>query len=548
MKMIESLFVGLAFLGIAAPAIAAESGGSPPAEQVRSGDAAGRLKAIQALGQHGPRTAGTVDLLVAQLKDQSPQVRAQAADALGRLGEVAKPAAPALAALLADPDKTVRREALNSLLQIGPEPGTLRPLIIKALDEADPAVRMAVLHQLAELGKQIVPGLIEALKTDGGGFYACLVLAAIGPEAAEAVPALADKVRSEDRPDVRREAILALGAIGKASAPAVPSLIKALDDKETAVSMSAAFAIGQIGPGASQSVERLSAMLKSKDEFMRIISAWALAKIQPGDEQALDRSVPLLAAGLRSNTPQVRAAAFRALGDLRPGPTRILAALEEGLKGADQDTIHEAVRLLATVGAPAVPKLIEALGHAKHRSFVAQVLAAIGPPAKEAVPALVEVAKNDNHADVRSEALMAIANIGPGPEAVPAAVAALGDRHDKVVHAACYVLGMLGPKAKDALPELANKLSAVDPMTRLVAAWAIARIGPSSSDLAAKIVPILVTGLKEQHPKIREGAAKALGVLGARAKGAASALQDAAKDEDPGVQKAAQEALKAIGA
>ena len=66
-----------------------------------------------------------------------------------------------------------------------------------------------------------------------------------------------------------------------------------------------------------------------------------------------------------------------------------------------------------------MPRLIEALKEEEVRPKAAAIIARIGPPAKAAVPALIE-ALGDKSAETRNEILFALAAIGPAAaEAIP---------------------------------------------------------------------------------------------------------------------------------
>lgn len=76
-----------------------------------------------------------------------------------------------------------------------------------------------------------------------------------------------------------------------------------------------------------------------------------------------------------------------------------------------QDTVADS---LARIGEPAVPSLVRMLRHpqAKRRVQAAEILARIGPQAKEGVRGLVE-ALEDPDPDVRKAAARALGQIGP---------------------------------------------------------------------------------------------------------------------------------------
>jgi HEAT repeat protein len=79
---------------------------------------------------------------------------------------------------------------------------------------------------------------------------AARALAAMGPKAKEAVPALVQAL-SDPEPLVRDAAAAALGSIGAAATEAVPALIEALEDWNGFVRQAAAKALKMIDPDAA---------------------------------------------------------------------------------------------------------------------------------------------------------------------------------------------------------------------------------------------------------------------------------------------------------
>ncbi len=79
---------------------------------------------------------------------------------------------------------------------------------------------------------------------------------ALGQIGKPAVPSLVQALRHRD-PEVRRNAALVLARIGPPAAEAVPELIASLDDQEEGVRMAATRALGQIGPAAAPAVPAL---------------------------------------------------------------------------------------------------------------------------------------------------------------------------------------------------------------------------------------------------------------------------------------------------
>ncbi len=543
-RVLIAVAVGLLSVG---PALA----GADVAEllkDLKSGDQQVRLRAIDLLGEGGEASLEVLQALSEQLRDDSPMVRAHAAHALGRFGPSARPAIEALAPLIVDPDARVRRMALRAWARIRPGPEVSIPLLAKVLEKADPAARTHALAILAEFGKPVVPALVKALENNKVAYWACLVLADIGPDAAEATPALTELIQTAVKPEVRREAALALGAIGPAAATAVPALAKALEDKAPAVCCGAAFALGKIGPEAKSAEQALTKCDESTDPFLQTVAAWALAKIEPRDEARKERAVTLLSAALGSKNPRVRRLAMRGLVELQPAPDSILSAIKNANISAKDDIVEELLVVASGLGKPAVPLLIESLRIDRVGPLAASLLGRMGPTAKEAVPALADVAANDKSIAIRCEALLALGAIGhDAPEAVQTAAAALNDPEEDICYAACYALGKIGKPAAVAVPELKKMLADKDEFKALASAWALAHIEPASAEIAQVSVPLLIRGLKEPQPGVRREAAVALGCLGPLAKDAIPALKEASRDKDEMVRNTAADALESIG-
>jgi HEAT repeat protein len=509
------------------------------------------LAAIDALGQRGGAIDGAIPALIEQLGDDSALVRGHAAHALGEIGSAAKPAAEALAKLLFDKDQDLatRREALEAYRKIAPGPEVSMPLFSKLLEEADDEVRVWVMHALAEEGKAAVPPLIRALKHEKLAYWACLVLAEIGPDAQEAVPALVELFQSHEQPEVCREAVLALAAIGPGAADAVPDLTRVLEDEDTLLDGPAVFALGSIGPKAKAAQDQVRKLAddEASPRFLETVCLWALARMNPDDQELVREVVPRLVEALTAPEPRLRAAAARALVDLDPDSEIARPVLAKALEEASPEALNDMLDALASLGEKAVPRLIKALETEELRAKAAAIVARIGPPAKATVPALIE-ALGDKTPETRSEVLFALAAIGPdAAEAVPAIIQASKGSEMDVCYSACYALGKIGPAAESAKADLAENLAGDDHFLCMASAWALCQIDPKSPETAAKAVPVLIEALEEPDPPTRLHAAESLGLLGPLAADAADALKKLQDDPDEEVRAAAAKALEAIG-
>jgi HEAT repeat protein len=155
-----------------------------------------------------------------------------------------------------------------------------------------------------------VPALVQALKEDPSRDVrdgAVWSLRQFGPDAKEAVPALADALAaalkdSQDTDGFRGERIeAALGAIGPAAGAAVPVLIEALGSDHLRVQVWAADALGKIGAPSKPAISRLVQLLNDEEAKYLKNEAVPLVQIAEALENAGDsQALPTLQGALSS--------------------------------------------------------------------------------------------------------------------------------------------------------------------------------------------------------------------------------------------------------
>jgi len=105
-----------------------------------------------------------------------------------------------------------------------------------------------------------------------------------------------------------------------------------------------------------------------------------------------------------------------------------------------------------------VPQLVKQLSNPKERLLAIAALAARGPAAKDAVPALIEILGDKSAYLERGMVVLALGRIGAAdPRTVLALCKVLEDESFEMQAMAINALAEMGPQAKDALPAL-NKL------------------------------------------------------------------------------------------
>jgi RNA polymerase sigma factor (sigma-70 family) len=192
-----------------------------------------RTQALMALGAIAEVDRTVVPVIRDSLKDKSANVRSFAVLALGQIGP---DATPMVKGMLKDPSSQVRRSTAQVLVQFGPAMAVVA--LAEMLRDPDQNLRQNATHWLTQLAKQ---GMKDS--------EAKAAVAAI-------IPALRDPSIS-----VRQYAIQALAAFGPAAEGAVPALMDALDDRT--LNMYAITALGSVGPPAKAAVPKLLSMLEA---------------------------------------------------------------------------------------------------------------------------------------------------------------------------------------------------------------------------------------------------------------------------------------------
>ncbi|MCC6125322.1 MAG: HEAT repeat domain-containing protein [Pirellulales bacterium] len=348
-----------------------------------------RLEAAMALSSIGPAAAAALPELTAILDQKDPVVLPGAIFAVGRLGPAGKSSEkklhelaaeeepftrviatwalcklnpdnqklladslPALVAALIDKEPRTRAAATKCLVDLKSRPSLLMPLVEKFAEGANSASMENIVEVVAEVGAPAVPVLVKALAEPPLRARVAAILGRLGPDARKAAPALAEVLGQDKSPAVRREALIALGAIGPFAAEQSSAIAKVLKDDDSQLRAAACYALGKIGPLAIGSKNDLLECLKSDDELCRMAAAWALTRVDPNCPEGSRESVPCLVKELFNADPHIRMEAVAALQALGPQAREAIPALK---KVADDDPLAP-IRLAADEAIKAVAK------------------------------------------------------------------------------------------------------------------------------------------------------------------------------------------------
>lgn len=313
--------------------------------------------------------------------------------------------------------------------------------LIDALGRAEEDVRRSARTELADIGRDAVGALIETLRTgnEKARWEAAFTLWKIGPEAAEAVPALTEVLQEASDFPLRGMVINALGAIGPRAADAVPELIHDLGHPIPLVSRGAAKALGKIKDARAISALELACI----DEPPPLCddAADSLAKI----EVDLPERISGLIDKFRASTEDEHVERCAA-GELIYFGGRAIPALIEALGDRNEDMRYFAALALRGIGQAenavtdvplAVPALIRAIQDSVDESvrhMAAEALGAFGEGGVAGVAVLID-AMDDPDGAVRESAVTSLGLIG-AIETIPALERATGHRCGRVRRAA----------------------------------------------------------------------------------------------------------------
>lgn len=227
--------------------------------------------------------------------------------------------------------------------------------------------------------------------------------------------------------------------------------------------------------------------------------------------------------------------------DSLDAPTRktALPDLVKAWQLSDDDVRTHATIALGNAGPDALPLLQSAVKSKDDevRGDALWALGIMGSPAHPALDAVRECLK-DKSAPVRNTAVFAVRRIAAEPEAVAAIAPLLADRDPEVRESASQTLARFGEPAVSELRAML-KVDALD--VRKMAVTTIGLIGPEATDA----VPDLVALLRDPQGELQGDALDALASIGLRA---VPALAGALKQEqDPALRKQTILALGRVG-
>ena len=300
----------------------------------------------------------------------------------------------------------------------------------------------------------------------------------------------------------------ALAEIGK---PAVSPICDFLSNRpDKTVSKLAIRSLSKMEREAVDAIPTLQQLLSHSEMEIRFEAVAALVSIQ-NDARALSST---LGPVLSDKSPDVRAAAIRALGKLAEAGSRNVPTVVKLLDDAD-DRWHFFTPDMA--------------GTRPVRYDSAMALAEMGQDARVALAKLREMMNGDSDSLVRIASAYAIAKLdNTSNDALDHLIESVRDRENgsRVPEAGAEALGKLGSNAKEAMPALIDALDHPETMVRIHAIEAIALIAPESAE--RRLLPTL----RDKDSLVRASAIEALGALQIASPALMNAYVDALDDSD----------------
>jgi tetratricopeptide (TPR) repeat protein/HEAT repeat protein len=524
--------------------------------------------------------------LVQEARSGAPSAMASARAELARIG--ARAVKPLLDALT--DDKESQQKVALVVLSFVENKGAGPALYAYATGQADKDLRVRAMLACGALRDPALLPKYEALLTPKAGALTLPPSDALAVAAAWGVARMGDaraepllvRLLSSTAPEVRAFAAMGLGlSHDRRHAPLLASLAGSPEAGPTARA-AAVHGLAELGPGAvsAASASELVELARANEPLLRRAALLALGRLGSTSDARGNNTLAALAEAVFSASPEVRAAAMSAAGELtaggRPPAAEWLPVPDGALSARDVLDQLAARHPASTERTKALVMLAPALEQAAVAAVVtsperAQVVAtallgredrltlapftdqaAVEPAPDEGAKAAIErvaaavvpgfvALVGHPSAEVRAQAIALLARRAE-PEAQEAVVAALDDPDEAVRRAA---LSAVGTVAAPATVRAIARVSRDAPSwsSRVRAVEALGRLGRRGAS------PLIVEALaasarRDPYALVREAAMRALAPLDASASRAVFAELER-RDPEPRIRQAARELLEA---
>ncbi len=456
-----------------------------------------------------------VPALVKAMDSDNAILRNGAIKTLGEMGADAEPAIPGLKAYLHEPKKGAGEQAADALAGIGTP--ALKTLTAAANNDND-AVRVLALRGLDRMGAAAVPAFIDLLgaKQLDVKRHAAINLGRLQVQDKSVVIALGYATKDKDF-QVRQNALISLQNMGTNAKLAEPYIVALLTDIDSQIRVQAFNVLQSMGvdprPGLKKALSHpdvatrittaclmsqlnlevalaepiLLDGLKNKDKSLKMQAAHALS-LRGLQEDAV---VPIFIDGLTSDVPSVRRQAAESIARYGPKGRKAIPALINALEDADDAVSAQAMSALKQIGEdpktllPAMFKVLRRKETNLHPA-AAQIVFQVGPSVPEEI---ITRLKTEDSPGVRLACLQVLAMVGPpAKDALKELVKALDDPAPRARMTAARALGNIGPDAKAAEKALTKATEDGDANVQQIAKAALEQIraDPNQKEFVVK--------------------------------------------------------------
>lgn len=368
----------------------------------------------------------------------------------------------ALIGEMASDHELERLEAIRALGRMGPRAERAIPSLIRMLESEDSYVRESVGETLSKIG---APALEALFKKGSDSFFPLEFEAALGHFI------IRDQLRTEELrallksmfwtdPDSRGRLFSLLGQ------KYVALIVKIMNDEDSDLWLrsSAIQALTRLKADEKSLIPKLLDLLQDKDEDLEIreSAAEALGRFTSNEAQIVKALLSIFRD--KTEPESLRRSTLHGLASVGPSATLPLPDFLNLLYDLDSYWRWQMIFSISKLGTKVVPELIKVLkrnGPAGVLLAAIEALGEIGEDAKEAGPVLVDFLKGDKEL-LKTAALKALLETGTVPQSALKPLLSMireGAGNRKL---GLKALALLGPQAKEALPQLLELLEEED--------------------------------------------------------------------------------------
>jgi HEAT repeat protein len=417
-----------------------------------------REQALRAISNINGPPKEVAEVFRAALKDKDVGPRRLAADGLQQLMKVtahlfSRQSAPS--GVVAN-----RKDVLDVLAAIA-------PVAAEAIKDSDSQVRMLALQGVQAAG-QALAELLEApiIRADVDASKVVIPSRRNFPPPGRQLTPL-EVARVLDEYKLAEEDLKSVKPLIESLRKEVVNYAQALRDPDALVRLAASQAFESFANARLRMVRRANTLPTLQDKATgKEYSPANLLKEADFLQPLLDKEMPRVIELLRDPDVRIRRTVANALEQLEekaaPAMAGLILALEKDWDRSVRWTAAKTLGYMPIESAgPAIKPLAKALSDPdlNVKIVAAASLEALGPAAKDAVPALGQALKSGD-VEARLAIMYALNRVGPANiiTAVPSLIHCLGDRDPRIVRAASEVLAEIGPAAAAALPALRRLL------------------------------------------------------------------------------------------